>query len=354
VKELSIIIACDADPDRERFGAQKLEGTEVPLSWQGIELGLPKLIQQVSPLKDALGQSPRFTWFIRADHQIAQLMESEEAAYMKHRNFWEAWAAQGDECAWHPHYWRINPKNGFWEQEQNDTLWMSAMLKSSFIKLRQHIELHSVKTGWCTMDNLTMNTLKDLGLLCECSAMPMQVYEPQRQASQAYYGAYDWQHTQQQAYWPSLADYRKPHDTSATTKNSFSCELLEIPISAGEDRLTTHLENFVLALRRKTWPSARPGQRKTSLKITFAPWLFQRLWRGLLPQIQNLQKPFVHVYFHPDECLPERGLQAKAYSRQNASANLNFILKESQRLGYQPIYRTSRAYRTRFLDKDRS
>ena len=173
--------------------------------------------------------------------------------------------------------------------------------------------------------------------------MPLQVYHPTQEIGRAFYGDYDWQHTGFEPYVPDTQDYRRAANIEEANKKNTS-ELIEIPISAGSDKLITLIENWTLALRRRQWPRQRIGQSYTSLKITFAPWLFRRLWQGFLPQLENLREPFVHTYFHPDETLPITGRQAWMYSSKNAQSNFQTILKTCRAKGWATKFVTAQEY----------
>ena len=344
-KTVSILTCCDADPDRERFGAPALKGSEVALRWDGVLHGLPRLIKASLDCRDAEGRSPRFTWLLRADHQVAKLMGQADAAYLQFRHFWDDRANLGDELGWHPHHWRLIGSEALWQQELKDNVWMAEHLREAHRALARHLKLNTVKTGWCFMNTTTLETFQQLGLKFEVSAMPGQFYQPTAEVGRAYYGEYNWKNTGFTAYYPQAKDYQLAMEPQICGDNA---PLLEIPISAGSDAFVTLLENWTLALRRRQWPSPRPGQFATSLKITFNPWLFRRLWRGFLPQLQAQREPLIHTYFHPDETLPLRGRAAWFYSALNARNNLNFVLQSCRELGWPTRFVTAQEYGERF------
>ena len=347
-KELTIVICCDADPDRERFGATPLVKDHVPLEWKGLDVGIPKLIKLVEPLRDSYQHSPAFTWLIRSDDQI-QTFTGRPSSFPLHENLWSLMLKRGDELGWHPHYWRI--MDGLWQQEIDDDQWKSRVLTEAHQDLSQQILIKTAKTGWCFMDQLTMNTFRELGVSCDVSAMPQQKYSPARQQGKAFYGQYHWAETPTLPYFPSSADYQKGDDVPLGMGPSYlkSSSLLEVPITTGVDPWITALENFVLSCRRKQWPQKRPGQSHTSLKISFAPFLFRRLLKSRFDQILQSPPPLIHVYFHPDECLPERGRLSHLYRAEHIVQNIQFILAMAKKKGYSTRFSTVSEFRERYL-----
>jgi hypothetical protein len=190
------------------------------------------------------------------------------------------------------------------------------------------------------MDQITMNHFRKLGIKSDTSSMPYQQYSPQRDEDKPYYGKYDWAHCSEEPYFPSEEDYQ----THSNQKNE---TLLEVPISVGKDPLITNLENLVLSIRRGQWPKRRLGQEHTSLKLSFNPWLFRRLWNSKLKTLSSSSTPFVHVYFHPDECLPERGRLSWIYHRSHFATNLKQILSDTELAGWKPQFMTVANYRVK-------
>jgi hypothetical protein len=346
-KELTIVICCDADPDRERFGASTLQKNLVPLEWKGIDSGIPKLIRLVSPLRDQHGRSPAFTWLIRSDEQIKSFT-GRASSFPLHQKLWLSMLQRGDECGWHPHYWRNI--DDLWQQELNDPPWRSRVLTEGHQDLAQQIDIKTVKTGWCFMDQPTMNTFKELRITSDVSAMPQQKYSPERQNDKAFFGQYHWERTSTLPYFPSSTDYQEDEGISSTkAAPSTPPPLLEIPISTGVDPWITAIENMVLSFRRRQWPKPRTGQSHTSLKVSFAPFLFKRLLNSQFEKILQAPKPIVHVYFHPDECLPERGTLSHLYRAEHIAHNIKLILNMAQKKGYSTRFSTVSEFRDRYL-----
>jgi hypothetical protein len=342
-KIVDLILVCDADPDRERFGAPACkEGG--PLVWSGLERGIPRWREAMTEFSDAFGDQPKCSWLIRADEQIEMAMGSMGAAYLKHKSLWEACRDAGDELGWHPHYWRWTSK-ACWEQESTDAIWQKQMLKKAHEQLRQHIDLKTVKTGWCFMNNLTMTTFAECGLLSDVSAMPQQRYEPRPSRGKPYYGAYDWSSTHHQPYRPDLKNYK------IGTDDLVSHNLLEVPVSVGRSRAVSAVESLVLALRRRQWPKQPQEQAWVSLKITFHGLLFAQLFKGALEPVLSMDQPYLHCYFHPDELLPHDAEWRQPYGLRHVKANLKLVMKSLAARGYQVRFSTVDEFRRRRLER---
>jgi hypothetical protein len=332
MKVVDVILVCDADPDRERFGAPACDENG-PLEWKGVEFGVPKLLEGLKLFHDDDGVQPKFSWLIRSDRQIASLMGHEDGAYVQYQDIWERCRSRGDELGWHPHYWRW--KRGCWQQESEDLQWQEQTLRRAHAALAQRFEIKTVKMGWCFMNLATMDTLRALGVSCDVSGMPMQYYRPADVGGQPRYGAYDWRRTGHDPYWASRGDYQCGSSIEPGTKG-----LIELPVTVGHSVTVSALESFVLAFRRRQWPQRRLGQEWTSLKVTFNRFLFKTLLAGAMPSILSMDRPFLHCYFHPDELLPERGQWAKAYGLRHVKSNMELLLRSFRLRGYRLRFST--------------
>jgi hypothetical protein len=227
---------------------------------------------------------------------------------------------------------------------------MLEMLKTSYGALNQHYEVDTVKTGWCYMDDETMETFRALGLQNDVSAMPFQRYEPRPQDGQAYFGAYNWSRTGYEPYRPAPCDYQQS-DLAKLRYDNGNRSLWEMPVTVGDSALVTMLENAVLSLRRRQWPKRRAAQRNISLKLGFHPFLFRSLWANAWERLREGKEPLVHFYFHPDECLPEGRSALRPYHLGHFKRNLNRVLADARHLGFEVKFMTVQGYRREVLDR---
>lgn len=333
VKDLQILLCCDTDPDRERFGAPAHRGTS-PLCWRGVKVGIERLLEATSALRDSVGTSPRFMFCLRADEQVRRTHGATAWCFDYFKEQMATWRDRGHEIGWHHHHWRLDEETGQWYQEQGDADWMGAHLERSHRELREAgLEVSSIKTGWCAMDNATMNGLRKLGIRAELSGMPGQSYHPAPDHDGYYFGSYDWSRTGQEMYRPSPADYQAAAEEGG---------MWEIPISAGRSGWLSQAESMALALRRRQWPQRPGGSRPVSFKLTFHPRLFRALWQGFAAGLESLERPYFHAYFHPDELLPDLPAPTRwIYSADNARRNLEFLLERLERAGYRSNFLTA-------------
>ncbi|MBF0197634.1 MAG: hypothetical protein HQL32_07980 [Planctomycetes bacterium] len=344
VKKLSVILVCDTDPDRTRFGAKPLEGTSIPLSWRGVEEGIPDLLNRIEACFHHQAHVPKFTWCLRADEQMRLFYGSYEAFLTQHQPLLQRFKERDDELAWHHHYWRLHESSGEWYQECADKDWMKENFLKSFQALKACEEIKSLKTGWCYMDNDTMQWAKDVGLSAELSAMPYQYFCAPKNQQGLSYGSYDWAVTGDCPYSPSQNDYRVKDQSDSALESA--CGLREIPISVGRSPLLSWLEQGVMSLRRRRFPEFPIKSSPVSFKITFHPILFNLLWRDFERQIGLMEKPIFHAYFHPDELLRNIDFMTRsAYSIDHLIKNLQFIMKRAKKLDLQIEFQTAAEFR---------
>lgn len=325
-KELPILLVCDADPDRPRFGAGDMNGEDGKLEWRGIEEGLPRLVKECGELKDSGGNSPRFTWCLRCDEQIAELDGEYGAVLSRYRDFFFARREAGDEIAWHPHMWRKNPHNGVWYQEYKDTKWQKTILETGYREMNAQSgePPQCVKTGWCMMNNQMSAVFEELGILADLSCLSGQSNE-----GKSGYGRYDWKGAPAYPYRHDKGDYRK-----------IGGGLAEIPVSSVASKLVSTAESLLFAIRGQGVRLLSTPE-KVGIKLTYPGFLFRHLLNVFFEEGHT----YFHAYFHPDELLSGKGgTNRLLYSPDNAQRNIARLLNECERRGFQPVFTRARDF----------
>ncbi|MFN2635852.1 MAG: hypothetical protein ABR585_02340 [Gemmatimonadaceae bacterium] len=321
MRTVYIVIGCDTDPDR----ASLLP--DVPsdrLSWKGMTNGIPLLKNSLRTIRDARGGEPVFTWLLRADEQIRDMLGDYAAVAREHGGFLRELERSGDELGWHPHFWRREKGSGRWFQEVQDRQWQIEMLHEAHKDLAACLPggVKSVRMGWDYHNNQTFQTLEELGVVVDFSAVPglrTFVGAPPTRGE----NCFDWHSSPRIPFKPSRADYRRPPKPGAAASR-----LLEIPTFVSVSRVWSFISGVQLARKtrilRLLWDSIRRPTywiNITARRELFAP-LVSQMRRALLAA--DTQEPLVFAtYFHPDELLPNR---SRLYDLASVRTNLEALL----------------------------
>ena len=320
VRTVYIIIGCDTDPDRAGF----LDGVPADgLSWRGMTEGIPRLKESVVGLTDHRGREPAFTWLLRVDEQINQIHGAYNWVLSTQRSFLFDLEAGGDELGWHPHFWLQDPDSKKWYQETADIDWQTGMLRAAH---RAFMEVfperaRSVRMGWDFHNNHTINTLDELGVTVDFSALPGMRTQPAEKPGRGE-NLFDWYRTPRAAYHPSQKDYRRPPKDDET-----SLALWEAPAFVSRSFIWGLVSGLQMARKMKA-----PGQLWQAIRrptywinLTGRPALFEPLATQLRKTLRRTteNKTFFVTYFHPDELLENK---SSIYSHQSVRANLETLL----------------------------
>lgn len=168
-------------------------------SWESIPIGIKLVMDNLQKIELQEGIKIKATWFIRTDNEV--LAEKGERGYIleKYKTIWRDLNEKGHEIGFHPHLYCF--KNNNWILETNP-LKQATQLKESFKDFvsKGYIP-QSSKIGDAYCSNQIMNTLEDLGIKFDCSAMPgRKRKDVQRNI--------DWSKTPYSYYNPSFENYQ--------------------------------------------------------------------------------------------------------------------------------------------------
>lgn len=341
VRTVYIVIGCDVDPDR----AGLLDVPPGRLTWRGATEGLPAIKQIVHGLTDSRGRGPVFTWFLRADDQVRQLCGAYDWFVRTHQPLLRSLQESGDELAWHPHFWRRADQNGTWAQEIADVDWQVDMLRRAHAALVAAFPgpLHSVRMGWGYHNDRTIQTLADLGITVDLSAVP-GFRTLLRSAKRE--NLFDWRTTPQTPYRPSRADYRRPAQGQEQASR-----LLEVPGFVSTSPLWGLVSGVQLARKTRdvgqVWDAVR---RPTyAINVSARPALFAPLVAQLRKTLRRRDDApvFFVTHAHADEFVPNR---SPLYTPQSVRANVAALLRTCSDAGaaaeFIPAQRVSSLVRT--------
>jgi hypothetical protein len=337
---IRLVIGCDTDPDRLDFGGIAFDRGSSPQVWNGLAR-IPRLHERLDGIADSRGRRPAVTWFLRCDEQIRVTEGSYDAALHRFADLWRQLEDAGDEIAWHPHFWRLQPDGRVWFHEIDDEEFQRTMLReahAAFVAARGSVPA-SVRMGWDYHSNASMGTLSELGVRIDLSALPYQSFAGSRDDRGASFaGLYDWSTTGTLPYHPSAADYRRPAGRDGL-------DILELPQNLLRSRLAALLAEARGALRdrsparlvRALSPGA-PAVHST-VKICSPPFLF----RSMVADVMRRGEDWVVTYFHPDELLDRKGsiVNDVIHRLSYFVANVRTVVRMAERGGREVRFLTA-------------
>ena len=315
MKTVYIVVGCDTDPDRTTFLDGLLSDT---LSWRGMLEGIPIAKERIKEVRDSQGSSPIFTWSLRADSQIKEYYGAYNWVLRSHTDFLLNLERQGDELAWHPHFWRFDTQNSDWYQECFDLEWQVNMLREAHADYLNILpgRAKSVRMGWDYHNTDTFATLESLGVIVDFSGIPGLALTASNHGVRSV-NFFDWGLSPNRPYYPATLDYRREAREGET-----AFHLLEAPNFVSKSRLWGIMAGLQYA---KKTGSLRPFIRSIFkptyfIGTTGKPSLFAPLVDQLIRELE-WRDPIVFVtYFHPDELLENKHpLYSLGYMVENLS-----------------------------------
>lgn len=318
-----VILGCDCDPDRPRYGGAHYDIRHSPQKWQGISEGVSLLCDRLQRIEGHTGVKPKVVFCLRSDFQIQEIY-GEAAWLLKHySDLWLRLADTGHELAWHPHLWCWSDDWKCWYQNIQDSEWINDCLEIGFSGFSQALGSRPVTChmGWTFHNNVTMRKISELGLKIDFSGCPGVYFGGGAgDAGTAFDNMIDWSGTPQKWYRPSGADYRRP-----SRGGEAELDIIEVPKFTTQSKMLSTMKRLTI----------RGGETGTSvfLQITALPLLYDRIIKERF-QCQEAE-PFFATYFHPDELLPVKSRSAKnfLYSLDNLEKNLIRIIEAARMHG---------------------
>jgi len=325
---LLLVLHCDVDPDDTHLEVKGANALGEPGSWEGVSIQVPELKTSLSSFTDAKGQPPIFTWYIRSDESVSTQSKRGTHPLEMFSGFWTDREAEGDELAWHPHYWRKDEQNGSWGQENADHAWMRSCLDSGLEAYEKHLgrKPTSVRTGWSYNSNQTMAALSGLGMKADFTCMPGLKSAGHHEAG-SFTNDYDWSVSPETPYHPSKADYRRPAKQGEEPLSILEVPLTTFPYPLKDPR--SGAMGIVKGLGR------RALGRMAQLSPLLHPGLFSyAVERELASLGQGVS--YLSCYFHPNEILTDEALsifQSNVRSlvelTKNAGVPLEFVTADA-------------------------
>jgi hypothetical protein len=318
-KAIHIVISCDTDPDRDYFVK------DIPsdsLGWRGMLEGIPRAKDKLHRLSDSDGNPPLYTWNLRVDHQIKKMYGAYNHILTTHTDFLLELEKDGDELAWHPHFWCYEANRKVWCQNHQDVDWQVKMLEEAHEAYQEVLpgRAKTVRMGWSYHNNRTFATLDKLGVKVDISGIPgLRILPRQKQSRLSNF--YDWSITPSKPFYPSTVDYRRE-----ATEGESSLSLLEAPNFVAKSFFWGMLSGLVLARKMKDmkqigYALSRPTYMST---ITSKPILFKPMLSQMKKNLKNDDKVICISPLHADELTENIH---PVYSLDNMEKNIGSILE---------------------------
>lgn len=163
-----LILTVDIDND---FVDVPRESNQM-LTWQGLHKGLPLLLKAMEKAASEIKQDLNVTIFCRADWQIKSVMGSSDWVFKQTINLVNTLNLQHVlvDYQWHPHLYSLKENQWIFtlnEQEQKQ------QLTEIYTDLKQSgFHLQCSRIGECFSSNTILNTLINLGITIDSTALP--------------------------------------------------------------------------------------------------------------------------------------------------------------------------------------
>lgn len=332
---LMVILGCDCDPDRPRYGGVRYDDRSAPQKWHGLTEGLNLLRESLDEVEHATGVKPKVVFCLRSDTQMKELYGTASWSVKQYADTWRELEEEGHELAWHPHLWRWSDEGNCWYQETQDPEWIADCLESGFSEFSRTLGKNptTCHTGWTFHNDFTMRKVSELGLKIDFSASPGVFCEggPSNSGT-TFDNRIDWLGTPLKWYHPSEADYRRP-----ARRDENELAIIEVPKFTSRSAVLKKAKD--LGVHAKKFSGKKMGT-SVFCQITVLPFLFNRIIKERL-QSEGAD-PFFATYFHPDELLAEKPRSARGfvYSPDNLKKNLLAIIRTARKKGRELAFAT--------------
>ncbi len=324
---LMVLIGCDCDPDRPRYGGVRYDERRAPLKWDGVERGIRYLRESLERVAKNTGIEPKIVFCVRSDMQMAEIYGSASWSVSRHSELWRTLERGSHEIAWHPHLWRWSEGEGCWRQETRDTQWIEDCLEVGFSGFTEALgeSPATCHMGWTFHNNTSMSKISRLGVRVDFSASPGVFIEGRSgDAGSAFDNYVDWQGSPLRPFHPSKVDYRRP-----AKEGEEELPVFEIPKFTIESPVLKKAKDLLSGGKVR----ARGAGVAVFLQATVRPLLYRRFIKERLESAEA--EPFFCTYFHPDELLPARPRSARGflYVRDSFEKNLVDIINTARQTG---------------------
>jgi hypothetical protein len=283
-------------------------------------------------------ETAAFSWFVRADPQVAFDFGSTDYGFRVFKEHIKNWIQEGDEVGLHVHAWRHNPRADNWIEDRTDQDWVARCVTIGFEKFKERVgyapRIFRFGNRW--MNTPTMNLLRRLGVKVEMTLEPGYRDSPWTPYLRGYT---DWSSVPHSPYPPSPEDYSCPSQRSVN-------QLVELPLTM-----------VAVTARRKLGKSfgvvrGMIARKKNISQVSHGPafkefdWYLRSKWGRLDLSLSSSTfrnavrwelkqgQSYFGLLLRSDDCLDKRVCSS-------VTANLGTLIDEVGRFGCRPVFTTA-------------
>jgi len=339
ISRVPIVLCVDVEPDLDFFIMDRnLNARSTANLWDSFKASADffESLRRTLSVEDR----PVFSWFVRADPQVAYDFGSADYGFTMFGDYIENWKAQDDEVGLHVHAWRYNPASDDWIDDRTERDWVSKCVSVGFEAYTKQMGRvpRSFRFGNRWMNTPTMNLVRELGAEVDMTLEPgynESAWTPYLR------GFPDWQNLPRLPYAPSTEDYTRPSDKTVG-------RLMELPLTtvivsaarkfekmfgiagamfAGKKNLSQVPHGPVLKELR-WYLRSRYGR----LDLLLSSIQFRKAARSIIDQ---QDRPYFGLVLRSDDCQDDQG-------RSLIQKNMEGLLEEIRRGGRSPMLTTPR------------
>jgi hypothetical protein len=161
-----VVVCIDIEPDDRQVDASAPE-------WLGVEATSTIIERWRESLDEATGHAARFSWFWRADPQIADAYGSAAWGFQHYHDVYTHTSSKGDAHGIHSHSWRRLPTNE-WVQDRADARWVETCVDMSLTTFREVTgrRCRITRLGDRALDSVAYRCLARHGVRVDLSVEP--------------------------------------------------------------------------------------------------------------------------------------------------------------------------------------
>lgn len=167
VRAIPVVVCIDVEPDARKVGSDAPD-------WLGVDATAAIVDRWRERLGGATGHDARFSWFWRADPQIAETYGDPAWGLRRYREIFEDTESRGDAHGVHAHTWRRLASTDGWIQDSADAAWVERCIDMSLATFREEAGYRCVITrlGDRALDSVVYRRLAHHGVRVDLSVEP--------------------------------------------------------------------------------------------------------------------------------------------------------------------------------------
>jgi hypothetical protein len=335
--DVPIVICIDVEPDLDFFIIEKNPNARATANmWDSFKASADFFESLRTTL--SVQDKPVFSWFVRADPQVAFDFGSADYGFTRFRDHIDHWKAQDDEIGLHVHAWHHNPATEEWIDDRTDQDWVSNCVGVGFEAFRRQMgnEPRCFRFGNRWMNTPTMNLIRKLGTQVDMTLEPgyrESLWTPYLR------GHPEWVNVPHVPYAPSLDDYTRPSGEMVGRLVELPLTMVIVSITRKLEKISGLLEAILAKKRNLSQVPHGPVMKELGwylrlkygrLDLSLSSLQFRKATRSIL---NRRDRPYFGLVLRSDQC----------QNRQECSLigkNMGHLVEEIRRAGHSPTITT--------------